>query len=136
MPHFKTATLRDVGAWDPFNVTEDADLGIRLSRLGYRTGTISSTTWEEAPEDAGNWRRQRTRWLKGWMQTYLVHMREPRRLLLELGLRPFLGLHVLMGGILVSVLAHPLIYLLVAHETWNGRFLTSPEPGLKLWLSS
>ncbi len=133
--HFKTEALRSAGAWDPFNVTEDADLGIRLARLGLRTATIASTTWEEAPADPGNWRRQRTRWLKGWMQTYLVHMRQPRRLLSELGPVPFAGLQILMGGILISVLAHPLIYLLVLHGAWSGRFLTWPETTLErlLW---
>jgi cellulose synthase/poly-beta-1,6-N-acetylglucosamine synthase-like glycosyltransferase len=67
--HFPRATLIEVGAWDPFNVTEDADLGIRLSRLGFRTRALSSTTWEEAPPGLGGWLKQRTRWLKGWMQT-------------------------------------------------------------------
>ncbi len=70
--HFPRATLVAVGAWDPFNVTEDADLGIRLSRLGYYTGALASTTWEEAPPAFGNWLKQRTRWLKGWMQPYGV----------------------------------------------------------------
>ena len=47
--HFRADVLRKVGGWDPFNVTEDADLGMRLARFGYRTGVIGSTTWEEAP---------------------------------------------------------------------------------------
>ena len=66
--HFRTATLRAAGAWDPYNVTEDADLGMRLARLGYRTATIASTTHEEAPARLGAWLRQRTRWFKGWMR--------------------------------------------------------------------
>ena len=73
--------LREVGGWDAYNVTEDADLGMRLARFGYRTAVIASTTYEEAPAKIGPWLRQRTRWFKGWMQTWLVHMREPRRLL-------------------------------------------------------
>ena len=133
--HFKAEALRAAGAWDAFNVTEDADLGIRLARLGMRTATIVSTTWEEAPQDLGNWWRQRTRWLKGWMQTYLVHMREPRRLLGELGLVPFLGLQVLMGGILISVLAHPLIYVLIAHAAWTGHLFVLPETAFDIWVS-
>ena len=64
-----------IGAWDPYNVTEDADLGMRLARFGYRTAVIPSTTYEEAPARFGPWLRQRTRWFKGWMQTWLVHMR-------------------------------------------------------------
>ena len=66
--HFPRATLISVGAWDPYNVTEDADLGIRLARQGYRTGVLGSTTWEEAPPVFAIWIRQRTRWLKGWMR--------------------------------------------------------------------
>ena len=132
--HFRISALRAAGAWDPYNVTEDADLGIRLARLGLRTATITSTTWEEAPEDFGNWWRQRTRWLKGWMQTYLVHMRRPRRLYRELGMFQFLGLQVLMGGILVSVLAHPLIYALVGYELWSGQFMAAPESTVEAWL--
>ncbi len=132
--HFKTEALRAAGAWDPYNVTEDADLGIRLARLGLRTSTIASTTWEEAPEDPGNWWRQRSRWLKDWMQTYLVHMRQPRRLYFELGAIPFAGLQVLMGGILIAVLAHPLIYVLIAHAAWTGRLTTKPETMLQLVL--
>lgn len=67
--HFRTAILREVHAWDPYNVTEDADLGMRLARLGYRSAMIDSTTYEEAPAKFGPWLRQRTRWFKGWMQT-------------------------------------------------------------------
>ncbi|MGB8110612.1 MAG: glycosyltransferase [Pseudolabrys sp.] len=78
--HFRTATLRKVGGWDPHNVTEDADLGMRLARFGYRSGVIPSSTYKEAPADVGRWVGQRTRWFKGWMQTWLVHMRKPYRL--------------------------------------------------------
>jgi cellulose synthase/poly-beta-1,6-N-acetylglucosamine synthase-like glycosyltransferase len=65
--HFRTTALRRVGGWDPYNVTEDADLGIRLARLGYRSTALSSATYEEAPASFGPWLRQRTRWYKGWM---------------------------------------------------------------------
>ena len=65
--HFRTTALRAVGGWDAYNVTEDADLGMRLARLGYRCGVIESTTYEEAPADARAWLSQRTRWFKGWM---------------------------------------------------------------------
>lgn len=67
--HFRAATLRKVGGWDPHNVTEDADLGMRLARFGFRTGVIDSTTMEEAPADFRNWLNQRTRWFKGWMRS-------------------------------------------------------------------
>jgi len=66
--HFRTATLREVGGWDPFNVTEDADLGMRLARFGYRCGVIKSTTYEEAPVEFRGWLGQRSRWFKGWMR--------------------------------------------------------------------
>ncbi len=74
---FARAALVEAGAWDPFNVTEDADLGIRLARQKLRTSVLACTTWEEAPVDLATWLKQRTRWLKGWMQTYLVHTRSP-----------------------------------------------------------
>jgi cellulose synthase/poly-beta-1,6-N-acetylglucosamine synthase-like glycosyltransferase len=60
--------LRRIGAWDPFNVTEDADLGMRLARFGYRSAVIPSTTYEEAPARYSAWLRQRTRWFKGWVR--------------------------------------------------------------------
>ncbi|MGB6350679.1 MAG: glycosyltransferase family 2 protein [Pseudolabrys sp.] len=66
--HFRTETLREVGGWDPYNVTEDADLGMRLARFGYRCGVIDSTTYEEAPKDVRSWLNQRSRWFKGWMR--------------------------------------------------------------------
>lgn len=78
--HFKTAVLQSMGAWDPFNVTEDADLGIRLYKAGYRTVIMNSTTYEEANADLVNWIRQRSRWIKGYIQTSLVHLRSPRAL--------------------------------------------------------
>lgn len=65
----RTAVLREVGGWDAYNVTEDADLGFRLARFGYRSTTFASTTFEEAPARFGGWLRQRSRWMKGWMQT-------------------------------------------------------------------
>ena len=66
--HFRTAVLRQIGAWDSYNVTEDADLGMRLARFGYRSMVIHSTTYEEAPARLRGWLCQRTRWFKGWMR--------------------------------------------------------------------
>lgn len=106
--HFYTDVLRKVGAWDPYNVTEDADLGMRLARLGYRAAMIDSTTYEEAPARFGPWLRQRTRWFKGWMQTWCVHMRQPLRLLRELGPTGFLALQLVVGGNVLAALIHPL----------------------------
>ncbi len=72
--HFRRETLVAVGGWDPFNVTEDADLGFRLARRGWRTALLQSTTWEEAPVSFSRWFRQRTRWLKGWSQPETYHL--------------------------------------------------------------
>ena len=83
--HFRTKYLRDAGGWDAWNVTEDADLGLRLARLGYTCRMLASTTWEEAPHDISNWLPQRRRWMKGWMQTCITHTRQPVRLWRELG---------------------------------------------------
>ncbi len=117
--HFRRDVLLRVGGWDPFNVTEDADLGIRLARLGYSTRMIDSTTFEEAPTRFAPWIRQRSRWFKGWWQTWLVHMRQPGRLLSELGLPGFTAFQTIMLGVLVSVLIHPL-FLIAALWTIGG----------------
>ena len=106
--HFHTATLRKIGGWDPYNVTEDADLGMRLARWGYRAAMIDSTTYEEAPAKPGAWLRQRTRWFKGWMQTWLVHMRRPRQLWRELGPSGFIAFNLMVGGTVLAALVHPL----------------------------
>ena len=108
--------VRDVGAWDPYNVTEDADLGMRLARFGYRTAVIQSTTYEEAPARLRPWLKQRTRWLKGWMQTWLVHMRAPRRLKRELGWVGFAVFQLLVGGTVLAGLVHSLF---VAELLWE-----------------
>ena len=112
--HFRLAALRDVGAWDPFNVTEDADLGFRLYRRGWRVGTISRPTLEAAPETWRVWRNQRTRWLKGWAQTWLVHMRSPVQLWHEAGAGGFAILQIAMLGMVGSALLHPLMFFALA----------------------
>lgn len=112
--HFRRSILDKIGGWDPFNVTEDADLGLRLRRFGYRTETISLPTYEIGPETLSEWLPQRTRWFKGWIQTWLVHMREPGRLLGELGLASFLVSQILFAGMVVSALVHPLLLVSLA----------------------
>ncbi len=107
--HFRTAVLREVGGWDPFNVTEDADLGFRLARFGYRAISFDSVTYEEAPLRFGAWLRQRSRWMKGWMQTWGVHMRDPRTLWREAGWRGVLTLNFVVGGAILTALLHPLL---------------------------
>lgn len=125
--NFPRAVFDSVGCWDPFNVTEDADLGIRLARCGWHVGVLASNTWEEAPSTFRAWPGQRTRWLKGWMQSYLVHMREPRRLWCELGARRFVGLQLLMGGLILSAPVHPWFYVLLALNSWHGQLSSMPE---------
>ena len=109
--HFRVETLRALGGWDPFNVTEDADLGIRASARGYRIATINSTTYEESNSRAGNWIRQRSRWIKGFMMTYLVHMRHPVRFVRQAGWRAFWGLQLLVGGTFLTFLINPILWL-------------------------
>jgi cellulose synthase/poly-beta-1,6-N-acetylglucosamine synthase-like glycosyltransferase len=108
--HFKIDRLRALGAWDPFNVTEDADLGLRASARGYTVATIDSTTYEEANCAYGNWIRQRSRWIKGYMQTFLVHMRDPLRLLRTIGPRGFLGFVLFIGGTPFVFLFNPILW--------------------------
>ncbi|MCA8880859.1 MAG: glycosyltransferase [Rhodobacteraceae bacterium] len=107
---FRRETLESLGGWDAFNVTEDADLGIRLARRGYRTELIDSTTQEEANARLWPWVRQRSRWLKGYAMTYASHMRDPRRLWRDLGPRGFLGFQVMFLGSLLQVTLAPLLW--------------------------
>jgi cellulose synthase/poly-beta-1,6-N-acetylglucosamine synthase-like glycosyltransferase len=112
--HFPTALLRDVGAWDPNNVTEDADLGMRLRRGGWRTTIMDSTTWEEANSDFVNWMKQRSRWGKGYFVTWLVQMRHPVQLLREVGWRSFMALQLTLGGTYAISLLNLLVWSLTA----------------------
>ncbi|PSR36761.1 MAG: glycosyl transferase family 2, partial [Sulfobacillus thermosulfidooxidans] len=89
--HFRIDRLRELGGWDPYNVTEDADLGIRLYKAGYYASVIDSNTYEEANSEFVNWVRQRSRWIKGYIQTWLVHMRHPIKLYRSMGARGFWG---------------------------------------------
>jgi len=114
--HFRMDALRKLGAWDPFNVTEDADLGTRAAANGYTVGIINSTTYEEANNHVGNWIRQRSRWIKGYMQTWLVHNRNPLRLLRHVGLKRWLGFQLLIGGTVWVFLINPIMWALFI--TW------------------
>lgn len=109
--HFRRAALEDSGGWDPHNVTEDADLGVRLARHRYRAETITLPTFEAAPDSFAEWRPQRTRWLKGWLQTWLVHMRYPYGLMRDLGPVSFMLVQVLLAGMAFSIILHPIIFL-------------------------
>ena len=114
--HMRRAVLEEIGGWDPFNVTEDCDLGVRLYRRGYRTEFLNSTTYEEANSDAINWVKQRSRWYKGYAQSWLVHMRHPVQLWRELGGRGFCGFNMLVGATTLTALLNPIFWVLTL--TW------------------
>ncbi len=111
---FRRDVLEKLGGWDAHNVTEDADLGMRLARHGYRTEVIATTTFEEANCVALPWVKQRSRWVKGYMMTYINHMRSPRLMWRQLGPRGFLGFQILFLGALSQSLLLPLMWSLIA----------------------
>ena len=115
---FKTDILVEVGGWDPYNVTEDADLGLRLARRGFRTAIIDSTTFEEANCRTGNWMRQRSRWMKGFLQTWLVH----RRNLSERtrNWRTTLSIDFFIGGTVFAALINPILWAVLIAEHATG----------------
>ncbi|MCC7260642.1 MAG: glycosyltransferase [Alphaproteobacteria bacterium] len=127
--HISLAKLRELGAWDPFNVTEDADLGIRLAGLKYKTALLESVTLEEAPARLGDWLKQRSRWIKGYIQTYITHMRAPRRLYRTLGPSGFFGFQLFIGGPSLVFLSAP--FLWIGAGLWAAGVL-SPPPGTML----
>ncbi len=109
--HFRTPDLRKLEGWDPFNVTEDCDLGARIFKAGYKTAIIDSTTLEEANSNVKNWFRQRSRWLKGYMQTYLVHMRNPLTFMREQGIHALI-FQLIVGGRIAFILINPILWAL------------------------
>lgn len=110
--HIARDRLMALGEWDPYNVTEDADLGIRFAAAKYRTVTCSSLTMEEAPSHLWAWIKQRSRWVKGYLQTWLVHMRRPLWLYRRLGWRAFIGFQLFIGGPCFVFLSAPLLMVL------------------------
>jgi glycosyltransferase XagB len=119
--HFRTSVLHAAGGWDPHNVTEDADLGIRLHRLGYRAASLPSATYEEAPTRFVPWLKQRTRWYKGWMQTWRVHTRHPLRLLRELGLAGAIAFQLFLACNVLSALVHPIYMAILCYYLFAQR---------------
>jgi len=107
--HFKFEYLLELGGWDPFNVTEDADLGVRAYAKGYKVAIVNSTTYEEANNEPFNWIRQRSRWIKGYMQSYLVHMRNPVKLWKKIGWKGFLGFNFFIGATPITFLVYPVL---------------------------
>lgn len=129
---FRRAPLEELGAWDAWNVTEDADLGMRLHRRGWRTELIASTTLEEANCRIWPWVRQRSRWLKGYMITWAVHMRAPLRLWRDLGPRGFLGFQILFLASISQFLLAPLLW-----SFWLAMAgLPHPAGALPAWVLS
>jgi len=105
--HFRVDSLIAVGGWDEWNVAEDADLGVRLARYGYKVGSLQSDTSEEAPHELGNWFGQRVRWQKGWIQTFIVHSRKPVAFVSDLGARRAAAAAILIFGSVMSALFWP-----------------------------
>jgi cellulose synthase/poly-beta-1,6-N-acetylglucosamine synthase-like glycosyltransferase len=110
--HFPTKLLRELGAWDANNVTEDADLGMRLHRAGYQTALVDSTTLEEANSDFVNWMRQRSRWGKGYFISWLVLMRHPVWLWHDVGWRGTVTMTLTLGGTFGVAVLNLLVWML------------------------
>jgi cellulose synthase/poly-beta-1,6-N-acetylglucosamine synthase-like glycosyltransferase len=110
--HFRMSALLQLGAWDKWNVAEDAELGMRIARRGWETQMMDSVTHEEANSRLGNWIRQRSRWIKGYMQTWLVHMRNPWRLWRDLGTKQFVSFQLVVGFMTVATVINPLFWAL------------------------
>ncbi|MEO1014128.1 MAG: glycosyltransferase family 2 protein [Pseudomonadota bacterium] len=132
---FRTNKLRELGAWDPYNVTEDADLGLRIARKGYRTELIDSSTLEEANCRLGNWLRQRSRWMKGYIQTWIVDLRNPARGANGSLLRGLASSQLFIAGTVISALLNPILWGVFA--VWLATrspaiALAFPEPLLSL----
>ncbi len=121
--HFRVAALRLLYGWDAWNVTEDADMGVRLARMGYGVATLDAPTWEEAPATLAAWLAQRRRWMKGWMQTLIVHLRQPRRLVRELGyIRAAALVAMLAGGVLGPLVGPLYVALFIYGGVWGTLF--------------
>lgn len=132
--HFRVAHLREAGGWDAWNVTEDADVGMRLFRKGLRSGALDSTTFEEAPVSFRMWFNQRTRWMKGWLQTSLVHIRAPAALTFMQLPFAWTATLALTFGTVISALLGPLLMALIGYEILSG-WLHSIHgvPQLMIW---
>ena len=136
--HFDLQKLRKIGAWDPFNVTEDADLGIRAAAEGYKVGVIQSTTYEEANSKLSNWLRQRSRWVKGYMQTFLVHNRHPLKAMRKMGLKQWVGYNLLIGGTPALFILNPIMWALFIYYLVTGAQILDPRsmPAVLLYISA
>lgn len=126
--HFRKKDLIELKGWDSFNVTEDADLGMRIVKKGYQTAIMNSTTYEEANSSATNWFWQRTRWIKGYIQTYLVHMRNPHHFISHWRDPRVLTFQLIVGGKVASMLINPLMWMLtIVYFVFRGQVGTQIE---------
>lgn len=119
--YFRRQALQDAGGWDAWNVTEDADIGLRLARMGHEAQTITPPTYEEAPARLRPWMKQRTRWMKGHLQTWLVLMRNPFKAAREIGFVRFMGLHLTFGVSLLASILHAPLFIGVGVCLWLER---------------
>jgi cellulose synthase/poly-beta-1,6-N-acetylglucosamine synthase-like glycosyltransferase len=130
--HFKTKNLRLLQGWDPFNVAEDCDLGTRLFKYGFRTKMLDSYTMEEANGNFFSWFKQRSRWNKGYIQTYLVHMRRPHEFITDLSNPHIITFQLVVGGKILSSLINPFLWVMTityfALRTVAGPFIESLYP--------
>lgn len=126
--HFRTATLRAIGGWDAWNVTEDADLGLRLVRAGCWIGDLPSRTFEEGPLTIRAWLKQRSRWIKGYMQTLVTHLHNPRRLLRETGLGAGASFLALALGTVATALGYPIFAIALAYAYGDAGFALPEGP--------
>lgn len=131
--HMALGRLRELGEWDPFNVTEDADLGTRLASRGLKTRMLDSYTMEEAPNQLVPWIKQRSRWIKGYMQTWLVHMRQPKRLWQMLGAKGFFGFQCFVGLSCFTFLSAPIVWILSL--LWLAELTALHQVEFPTWLA-
>lgn len=136
--HFKTKALLALEGWDAFNVTEDADLGVRLFKEGFKTAIIDSTTYEEANSKLGNWVRQRSRWIKGYIQTYFVYMRDPVTFFRKNGMHAWI-FQLLMGGRIAFCFINPFLWVMTisyfAANSFSGPLIEALYPSHIFYLA-
>lgn len=135
--HFRRKALEDIGAWDPYNVTEDCDVGIRMARLGKRVEILDSMSYEEATTTVKTWVGQRARWIKGFIQTAIVHMRHPFRFMREIGGAKQFGIFLLTVPASVAVNLLNLVYwiLLAGWIFTESEFIKALFPGPIFYVS-
>lgn len=130
--HFRTEDLIHLKGWDSFNVTEDCDLGLRLAKQGYQTAMVNSITYEEANSNIKNWLHQRGRWIMGYMQSYLVHMRNPQLFYQDKNYTNFIYFQLVVGGKILSLFINPLLWgitlVYFAFRPFVGTFIQSFFP--------